>query len=382
MLKNRCEIVPPNSPANPLSTPAKFRCGHTRQNRVQVIDYTYISGFHTTLFWAPKRVFPCRQGDPRSLSREESHRRGRLLAHCGAARIGELRGAGHRPDGEHAVLAADFDLVARKRGKVEPGARHRLLGDDQLAAIGLGQGFEPARGVDGIADRGDRGGGAITHLADDHRPDMDTDADAQWLIELAAQRTVELFEALGHQPSGGERLPAGRAGIPLDPEQRHNAVADEFVDPPSRRLDGASHRSEIAVENKYDIVGEPSFGQPGAPADIGEQDRDLPLAALREVDPPPPVCRVRKSRQQRCHLDRAARAQLAGEAHIGPGADAPQHARFLFARLIEAAAFPANPYAARRAAAPPPAYMGMRNAGCSARLEDGGAGGGLDRETT
>src|SRR5438128_220659 len=41
-----------------------------------------------------------------------------------------LRGTRERPDGEHAVPAADFDLVARKRRKVEPGAQHGLLRND------------------------------------------------------------------------------------------------------------------------------------------------------------------------------------------------------------------------------------------------------------
>ena len=55
-------------------------------------------------------------------------------------------------------------------------------------------------------------GAAVAHLTDDRRPDMDADADAQRLIDLAAQRPIELFEPLGHQPGGGERLSAGGSG--------------------------------------------------------------------------------------------------------------------------------------------------------------------------
>jgi hypothetical protein len=48
--------------------------------------------------------------------------------------------------------------MQRRPGKVEPGARHGLVGDNEFAGKVLGQRFESARGVDGVADRGDRGG--------------------------------------------------------------------------------------------------------------------------------------------------------------------------------------------------------------------------------
>src|SRR5262249_24232973 len=91
-----------------------------------------------------------------------------------------------------------------------------------------------------------------------------------------------------------ERCSAGGSGIALDPEQRHNAVADELVDAPSRCLDGLPHRREIAVEHEYHIIGKPPLGEAGEAADISEQDGDFALAALRRVDPaappPPAVC--------------------------------------------------------------------------------------------
>ena len=105
----------------------------------------------------------------------------------GGAGRRQVGGAVEGCDREHLPLAADLDLVARKFGKVETGASDGLVGDDELAIIILGQRFEPAGGVDGVADRGDRGGFAVPHLADDHRPAMDADADAQWTVELGPQ---------------------------------------------------------------------------------------------------------------------------------------------------------------------------------------------------
>src|SRR4029077_19474489 len=78
----------------------------------------------------------------------------------------QLCGANECSDRQHLAFAADLDLTLRKRGKVEPGARHGLLGYNELAGKALGQAFQPARGIDGVADGRDRGGVAIAHLSD------------------------------------------------------------------------------------------------------------------------------------------------------------------------------------------------------------------------
>jgi hypothetical protein len=45
-----------------------------------------------------------------------------------------------------------------------------------------------------------------------------------------------------HRLGRGERLPARRLGLAVDPEQRHDAVAQEHVDPAARGLDRLAHR--------------------------------------------------------------------------------------------------------------------------------------------
>jgi len=60
------------------------------------------------------------------------------------------------------MVMRSFDLALRKCRKIEPGARRGLLGNHELAGKVLGQAFEPARSIDGIADRGDRCGIAIS----------------------------------------------------------------------------------------------------------------------------------------------------------------------------------------------------------------------------
>ena len=149
------------------------------------------------------------------LSRESASQCGGLLtetpgiatvvqpAYRGSAGCRQLCGARECSDRQHLAFAADLDLALRKRGKVEPGACDGLLGDNELAGKVLGQAFEPARGIDGVADRSNRGGVAIAHLSDDGRPAMNADTDTQRPIELGPQRSVEL----------GERADISRAAV-------------------------------------------------------------------------------------------------------------------------------------------------------------------------
>ena len=151
-------------------------------------------------------------------------------------------------------------------------------------------------------------------------------------------------------------------GAALDPEQRHDPVADELVDASSCRFDRSPHRCEIAVENENHVIGKPAFGKCGEAANVDEQDRNLALAALCKVDSAPPVHGLRKRRQQRRHLDRAARPQLAGEANIGCCANAAQYELLVFGRRVHAVHLAAHPNATSRTAAAAPAYRGMRDA--------------------
>ena len=80
-----------------------------------------------------------------------------------------------------------------------------------------------------------------------------------WSIEFGPQRSVEFVEAHGNEPGGGERFPAAGMGAALDPEQRHDAVADELVDASSRRFDRTPDRREIAVEDEHHVIGEPTL---------------------------------------------------------------------------------------------------------------------------
>src|SRR5258708_39339249 len=134
-------------------------------------------------------------------------------------------------------------------------------------------------------------------------------------------------------------------------------------------FDRASHRRKIAVEDEHHVIGEPTLGERSKAADVGEQDRDLTFAALREINPAPTVCGSSKRRQQRRYLDTPARPQLTGEADILGRADTAEHALLDDIGGIEAAELGPYPHATGRAAAAATAYRGMRDAGDPARLE-------------
>ena len=116
--------------------------------------------------------------------------------------------AGERSDRQDLVSAADLDLVLWKCGKIEPRAQHGLLGNHELTRKVPGQGFESARGIDGVTDRSYRGGIAIAHLSDNGRSAMNTDADTQWPIEFGLQRSGQFVESRRLEPGSGECVPA------------------------------------------------------------------------------------------------------------------------------------------------------------------------------
>src|ERR1700730_13311875 len=116
---------------------------------------------------------------------------GRLaLAGRGGAGERQIGGPTESSDSQHLALSANFDFIPRKSGKIEIGTRHRLVRHDELALVLLAEAFQPACCIDGVADGGNRGGVAVSHLTDDHRAAVDTDADAQRTVELALQRQI------------------------------------------------------------------------------------------------------------------------------------------------------------------------------------------------
>ena len=87
----------------------------------------------------------------------------------------------------------------------------------------------------------------------------------------------------------------------LDAEQRHDAVADELVDAPPRRLDRVAGLGKIAIEEEDQIIGQLLFGELGKGSQVAEQDRDVALGTVQIAGPMESVARLRGRRQERRH---------------------------------------------------------------------------------
>jgi len=74
--------------------------------------------------------------------------------------------------------------------KVEAGVLHQFDGNSKFGIVFLGETLEPARGIDRIADGGQRRRLAIAHLADDRRAGVQADGEPQRLIEFAFESLV------------------------------------------------------------------------------------------------------------------------------------------------------------------------------------------------
>ena len=159
---------------------------------------------------------------------------------------------------------------------------------------------------------------------------MQADADAQRLVEVARHRLVEVVQRQSHAARRVERLPAGDLRLAVESEDRHYAVTDELVDPAAGRLDGVAGCPEIAVEQEHDVVGQLALRDRGEAADIGEQDRDILLAAMGLWLAAIGLDRAGRCGQERRHAVVAGRrAELAGEPHIGGSANPRQHLLFV-----------------------------------------------------
>jgi hypothetical protein len=100
--------------------------------------------------------------------------------------------------------------------------------------------LEACPDVHRVADRGEGGGAAEAHLAEDHRSDVQADPDAERLVQIVRELLVELLERERH--GRGQTLPARRLGWLIDAEERHDAVAQELVDPAALGLYRLAHR--------------------------------------------------------------------------------------------------------------------------------------------
>ena len=234
--------------------------------------------------------------------------------------------------------------MASEWGRVEAGAGQDGFGDHELAVEVLGGLLQASRHVHRVADRGEVRAVAVAHAAHDGVADVDADAQAQGLNELAAELLAQGVQSRDHAARRGERLAAAGLRPSLHAEERHRAVTGELVGDAAGALDRRAHRLEVTVEEVDDVVGQPALGHSREAPQIGEEHGDLLLDALaldaevgregvaggQERDDVRLACGAELARQpdvraaRRCGAGRAApprspRAACRGRARCGRG---------------------------------------------------------------
>ena len=157
---------------------------------------------------------------------------------------------------------ADRPLIATSsRGKASspsPASASTSVGDDQLAALLLGQRLQPARGVDGRADHRHRRRPGMADLAHDQRAPRRSPCRCISGMPISlGDLAVEAVEPEVDVARRAQCLAAaGRLAVAAA-EDRHQAVAQILVDGAVVALDGLAHLREQAVEDEHHVVGQP-----------------------------------------------------------------------------------------------------------------------------
>jgi hypothetical protein len=120
---------------------------------------------------------------------------------------------------------------------------------------------------------------------------------------------------------------------------------------PSRVGDGPSHRLEVAIQEEYDIIGQPVLGEPRETTKIGEENGDLALLTVARSHGRVRYARAHGRLEEWRHLEIAARPELTGKAHIGWRSHPLKNPQLLRARRREHAGVSGHAHTTGRAAA-------------------------------
>ena len=118
------------------------------------------------------------------------------------------------------------------------------------------QPFQPADQIDGGADRREIQPIGSTDIAPEHLAEMQRGAEAQRRQSLLTSRLIEMRHAGPRRGDRTQRRVAGTAGRSSgDREDRQHAVADEFQDFATERVDRTRDAVEPGIEGGDDAAG-------------------------------------------------------------------------------------------------------------------------------
>jgi hypothetical protein len=121
----------------------------------------------------------------------------------------------------------------------------------------------------------------MADAAEDHRAEVNADADAQGHVELALERWADSSYCLQHSERGAHGVPACRPRrLAAGTEDRQDAVPDVLVNKAvvvEHRLGG---RREVAVQHVHDVIGQALLAAGREVPNIREEDRDIEFFSL------------------------------------------------------------------------------------------------------
>jgi hypothetical protein len=203
----------------------------------------------------------------------------------------------------------DFPLEWTLCGWSEPECTG-YLGDDTVAQQDwhselLGHTLNPARRVNRVANHRDLALSRMSDAAEDHRAEVNSDADAQGDVELALERWAESSYRLLHSERSAHRVPACRPRrLVAGAEDRQDAVPDILVNKAvvvEHRLGG---RREVAVQHVHDVMGQALLAEDRKVPNIREEDREIEFFPSPAV---PPAISSRSRTMMSCALSRRRR---------------------------------------------------------------------------
>ena len=192
----------------------------------------------------------------------------------------------------------------------------------------LGHPFNPARRVNRVANHGDLALSRMADAAEDHRAEVNSDADAQGHVELALERWAASSYRSQHSEPSAHGVPARRLRrLVAGAEDRQDAVPDVLVDKAvvvEHRLGG---RREIAVQHVHDVMRQALLAEGREVPNIREEDREIDFFSLAcasslcfiEVEDNDVLCVVEETANDNISLDASLTRESRAFIPAAPG---------------------------------------------------------------
>jgi len=185
-----------------------------------------------------------------------------------------------RPNSHQPLHAFHWLRLQFTQGRLDLQCDARRFAEQQRLADILGQRLDARRDVHGVADCGEFQPLRRADAADDGRAGVEANADGERRFAPRGEGGVQLRHVREHLPPRGEALVRVRPAAGPRAEERHEAVAEVFVDHAAvLLLDDADHGAEELIEYRDDAPRVRAAGARGEAADVHKHDGDDLFAA-------------------------------------------------------------------------------------------------------